>query len=208
MVPAYIVIIVVNVFFFFMQLTVPGFHQMLMLVAGNVLSAPWTVLTTAFLHGGFGHLFINMIGLYFFGSILEERLGTKRFVILYLGAAILASLIASLFYPDGVGLLGASGAVMGVMGVLVILMPRLTVMVNLIIPLPLWVACILWVLMDIFHIFVPTGIAGIAHLAGLGTGMAYGLYLKSKQKKIIRRVGGKHHLTGDDLAEYMRSGRV
>ncbi len=39
---------------------------------------PWTLFTYMFLHAGFGHLFFNMLGLFFFGPRLEARLGPKK----------------------------------------------------------------------------------------------------------------------------------
>lgn len=55
--------------------------------------APLQIVTHMFLHGGLGHIFFNMFGLFMFGKVLETYLGEKRFFILYfvsgLGAALL-----------------------------------------------------------------------------------------------------------------------
>ena len=52
----------------------------------------WQPVTHMFMHGGFWHLFFNMYTLYFFGRVLEERWGAKKFLIFYfvtgLGAAL------------------------------------------------------------------------------------------------------------------------
>ena len=57
-----------------------------------LLKQPWSVLTYMFLHTDFFHLFFNMYTLYFFGRVLEERWGAKKFLIFYfvtgLGAAL------------------------------------------------------------------------------------------------------------------------
>lgn len=60
---------------------------------------PHQFVTYMFLHGGFGHLFSNMLGLFFFGPLLEQQvLGTKRFVIFYfitgIGAGFLYTAIS------------------------------------------------------------------------------------------------------------------
>ncbi|MFO7657608.1 MAG: rhomboid family intramembrane serine protease [Bacteroidales bacterium] len=47
---------------------------------------PHQLLTHMFMHGGFGHIFFNMFGLYMFGRIIENIWGSKRFFILYLAA--------------------------------------------------------------------------------------------------------------------------
>ncbi len=56
---------------------------------------PWQMASYAFLHGGIGHLFFNMLGLWMFGAELERLWGTKRFVQFY-GASVLAAAVAQL----------------------------------------------------------------------------------------------------------------
>jgi membrane associated rhomboid family serine protease len=51
---------------------------------------PWQVVTYAFLHGSFEHLFFNMLGLWMFGSELERIWGEKRFLQFY-AASVLAA---------------------------------------------------------------------------------------------------------------------
>ena len=53
----------------------------------------WQFFTYMFMHGGFMHLFFNMYSLWLFGTVVEQTLGTKRFVILYLVAGVGAALI-------------------------------------------------------------------------------------------------------------------
>lgn len=55
----------------------------------------WQIVTTLFMHGGISHLFMNMFGLYSFGSLLERIWGTRRFLIFYFVAGIGASLVYS-----------------------------------------------------------------------------------------------------------------
>lgn len=54
---------------------------------------PWQFITYMFVHGGFAHLFFNMYALWLFGSMVEQTLGTKRFLILYFVAGIGAAAI-------------------------------------------------------------------------------------------------------------------
>ncbi|WBX71961.1 rhomboid family intramembrane serine protease [Tenacibaculum retecalamus] len=56
----------------------------------------WQCITSMFMHGSWGHLLFNMLGLWMFGSALEQFLGAKRFLFLYLSAGIGASLIYTL----------------------------------------------------------------------------------------------------------------
>ncbi|MDT3365805.1 MAG: rhomboid family intramembrane serine protease [Bacteroidota bacterium] len=53
----------------------------------------WQYFTYMFMHGGFMHLFFNMYALWLFGSMVEQTLGTKRFLILYFVAGIGAALV-------------------------------------------------------------------------------------------------------------------
>ncbi|HYE96757.1 MAG TPA: rhomboid family intramembrane serine protease, partial [Rubricoccaceae bacterium] len=54
---------------------------------------PWQLVTCAFLHGGFGHLFFNMLGLWMFGMRIEHVLGSRRFAFYYFACVVGASLL-------------------------------------------------------------------------------------------------------------------
>jgi hypothetical protein len=74
-------------------------------------------LSSMFLHGGWLHLFGNMWTLWIFGDNVEDRLGRKRFIGLYLASGFAAGLLHIITNPtSGVPTIGASGAVAGVMG--------------------------------------------------------------------------------------------
>lgn len=57
----------------------------------EVVSQPWTLITVLFLHGGFFHLFANMITFYFFGTPLEKIIGFKDMAKFYIGAGVASS---------------------------------------------------------------------------------------------------------------------
>ena len=76
-------LIIANVIMFFLQVAMPGITSMLDLVPALVLIRPWTLVTYMFLHGGLMHILFNMLTLYFFGPRVEERMGSRRFLILY-----------------------------------------------------------------------------------------------------------------------------
>src|SRR5919202_4007496 len=75
----------------------------------------WRLVTAAFLHYGPFHLFFNMLGLYWFGTALELRLGTARYLLLYLVSGVAGSAGALLLDPLVVTV-GASGAIFGILG--------------------------------------------------------------------------------------------
>src|SRR2546423_1378401 len=75
----------------------------------------WRLITAAFLHYGPFHLFMNMLGLYWFGSLLEQRIGSGKFLLLYLVSGLAGSAGALVVDPR-VPTVGASGAIFGILG--------------------------------------------------------------------------------------------
>lgn len=74
----------------------------------------WRLLSAAFLHGSFMHLFVNMLALASFGVFLERLLGPHRFLVLYTVSGIVGSLASALMRRGGIAV-GASGAIWGLM---------------------------------------------------------------------------------------------
>src|SRR6185369_17517909 len=107
-------LLVANVGMFFVQQTMPGLTSQLDFFPPLVLRQPWTPFTYMFLHAGVSHLFFNMLGLYFFGIRVESRIGSNRFITLYLISGF-AGAILHFFFAFGNPVIGASGAVLGVM---------------------------------------------------------------------------------------------
>jgi membrane associated rhomboid family serine protease len=132
-----------------------------------------TMITSMFMHGGWGHLLGNMLFLWIFGDNIENRLGHGRYFAFYLICGVLASLAhvytsaltnANLQVPS----LGASGAISGVMGAYLILFPKRRVNVLLlrfITQVPAVVALGMWILLQV--------ISGMGALGGSGGGVAY-----------------------------------
>jgi membrane associated rhomboid family serine protease len=78
--------------------------------------APWTLVTHAFLHGGWTHLLLNAAWLLAFGTPLARRFGGPRFLAYFLGVAALAAVLAALLRPlEPWPVVGASGAIAGLM---------------------------------------------------------------------------------------------
>src|SRR5256885_8412687 len=73
----------------------------------------WRLITAAFLHYGPFHLLMNMFAPYWFGSLLEQRIGSGKFLMLYLVSGLAGSAGAAGWAPP-VPPLGGSGAVFGV----------------------------------------------------------------------------------------------
>jgi membrane associated rhomboid family serine protease len=80
----------------------------------------WRLFTAMFLHYGPIHLGLNMLALYWFGTVVEGAIGHLRFLVLYLVSGLAGSAGALLLTPSS-PTVGASGAIFGVLGALLIL---------------------------------------------------------------------------------------
>ena len=174
----------------------------------------WQPVTHMFMHGGFWHLFFNMYTLYFFGRVLEERWGAKKFLIFYfvtgLGAALVHTGVewlqmnhwmaqvaegsmaaqAKIHALKMTPTVGASGAIYGVLMGFAMLYPD--AILSLIFP-PVSMKA-KWFVLIFAGIELLTGVTGmgggIAHFAHLG-GLIFGYLLIMYWKK-------KHTLYGRD----------
>ncbi len=185
--------IIAGAFFLQLFLQVMGLGRMsglLFVLSYDVYLRPWTIVTSIFAHANFQHLFTNGIVLFFFGPTLESLIGTRRFTYLFLGSGAIAGVahVAIFQYalPLGFGMdmspgvIGASGAIMGLLGTLTVLAPRLTVLLFFVIPVQLWIITIGYAALDALLLFSPDDVAHLAHLAGLATGLTYGRHLHSQ----------------------------
>lgn len=148
-------------------------------------SEPWRFLTAFFLHGSLVHLLFNCFALALFGSVLEKILGGNKFLLVFFTTGILANLISVNFYDSS---LGASGAIFGVIGALIFIRPTMLVW-TFGLPMPLFVAGIIWAAADIlgaYGFFVGNPIdntGNIAHLSGMLFGFIFGAFYRKHFKR-------------------------
>jgi membrane associated rhomboid family serine protease len=143
---------------------------------------PWQVLSHAFLHGGFFHIFVNMLALWMFGVQLENIWGSARFAFYYffcvIGAGTVQLVVASIAAADGniYPTVGASGGVFGILLAFGLMFPNQRV-VLLIPPVPMKAKWFVALFAVISLVAGVTGTLGnVAHFAHLG-GMVFGLLL-------------------------------
>lgn len=166
MTPWVLRLIVANTAMYLVTMTMPDVLSALVLVPGYLLSRPWTAVTYMFLHGGLGHLFFNMLSLFFFGPRLELRLGGRRFLILYFLSGAAGALLSLVFSP-WTAIIGASGAVFGVMLGFAWFWPRDQILIWGILPVEArWMVAGMTAL-ALFGGFTGAQ-GGIAHFAHLG----------------------------------------
>jgi membrane associated rhomboid family serine protease len=147
-------------------------------VPDQALRQPWGLVTYAFLHRDFLHILVNMLLLFMFGPMVEDRLGSTRFMRLYLIAALGGPALSLLLRPlaGDAPIIGASAAVFGVMLAFVLAWPNAPV---LIFPLPFPVRAV-WLVVFLAGIDLvlglmraDTGTAHFAHLGGFGAAFLY-----------------------------------
>lgn len=153
----------------------------------------WTFITSMFMHGGIFHLFVNMLSLFFVGSLTEKIIGKKRYLIFYLISGLFGGILfvlsAFIFKQDLVAYaVGASGALFGLIGLLMFLTPNLRVYV-MFIPIPIklkYAAPGMLILLWLISIAGNIPIGNTAHLGGLIAGIVYGIYLRTRYPNKIR----------------------
>jgi uncharacterized protein len=194
----------IAIFAFVLQTVFSGFTDIFVLVSADALTRPWILITSIFLHGDIVHLLYNMFALALFGMILEKVVGMKKFLWIFFVGGLLAGIGSTFLYNAA---LGASGAVFGILGTLAVLRPRMQVWVSFI-PMPMIVAAGVWALGDFFGLFIPNGIANLAHLIGLAFGIGVGFYLKKEFGAVSRQGYGGVELDEDMMErwedKYMR----
>lgn len=150
-----------------------------------------TLLSSMFMHGGFAHIFGNLLYLWIFGDNVEHRFGSGVFLAFYLVSGIVATAVQIGLAPDGiVPNLGASGAISGVLGAYLVLFPRnrvTAIFLYHLVSIPAIVAIGVWIVFQFFNgigsVMVSQetvgGVAYGAHIGGFFAGVVLALILKT-----------------------------
>ncbi len=142
---------------------------------------PWTLLTYAFTHSGFFHILFNMLNLYWFGQLVQEYLGNRRLVSLYVLGALAGVVLFLLSYNllpvfqmrVGSPMVGASAAVTAIIVGAATLLPDYTFMLILLGPVKIkWIALAL-VLISLAGVNQGNPGGDIAHLGGALLGFVF-----------------------------------
>lgn len=135
----------------------------------------FTVFTSMFMHGGWGHLAGNMLFLWIFGDNVEDAIGHVRYAAFYLFGGLLAAAAQLLIDPGShVPMVGASGAIAAVLGAYVVLYPRAPVTVFFgffLLDFPAWLVVGEWFLWNLMSGVGSLGagqIGGVAFFAHIG----------------------------------------
>lgn len=189
-------LIILNVgMYVILNIILPGKHQVMTADGPQLMSdaayrlslfnfntpefSPYQLFTHMFVHGGFLHLFFNMLWLFFMGPIVEQMIGEKKFILLYVLAGLGAGVIQNLshLYDPSLSIsLGASGAVAGVMVATALKLPNMEIVLFPIpIPIKLKYFVMFYAGKEVFSA-LGKNYSGVAHFAHLG-GMIVGAIL-------------------------------
>lgn len=191
-------LIIANTAIFVLTLIAPITEAYLAFQPARVITRPWTVFTYMFVHGGFVHVFLNMLALFFFGPPLEERWGSREFIKFYLICGLGGAALSFVFAFNS-PVVGASGAVYGVMLAFAMVWPDVPIYLFAIFPVKAkWLIAVL-VGISILSALPGGRSDGIAHFAHLGGFAAAFLYMKFDAKlggpfRNLRRLVGRPRL--------------
>jgi hypothetical protein len=152
----------------------------------------WVFVTSIFLHADPEHLLLNMIALFFFGKVIEQGMGRKKFLLIFFVSSFVGNmtfLVFSYFFGSlGSTLIGASAAIFGLMGTAMLVKPLEFVFYPYLIPVPLILVALLYTLFNIASFLLvaaslqESNISYVAHMGGLATGMFLG-FKEEKSKR-------------------------
>jgi membrane associated rhomboid family serine protease len=108
----------------------------------------WRYVTFQFLHGGFWHIALNMLGLFFLGRPVEQQMGSVRFLVFYLTCGIVAGIAYVLMgmimgpqeLPVTTPIIGASGGVFAVLLACAVRFPQMKLLFMFVFAIPIRVA--------------------------------------------------------------------
>ncbi len=188
--PAVINLILINAVVFVAQIvldnspTDPGWFTNFLALKPYMSSyfSYYQLITHMFAHGGFLHILFNMYALWLFGSVLERKWGTKKFLIFYFVCGLAAAFSQAFLTNDAA--IGASGAVMGLLAAFAVTFPNVQFYI-LPLPFPIkakWLA-VIYAAIDIFGgISSNDNVAHLAHLGGLVMGLILALVWKQQER--------------------------
>ena len=182
--PVVRILLFANIGIFFLQTTTDWITGALIFIPRLIVVRPWTIVTYMFLHAGMMHLAFNMLALFFFGPRVEERLGSRHFVNLYVISGVTGALLSLIMGPSA-AVLGASAAVFGVMLAFAWFWPDAPIHIWGVLPIKARTLVIITTLLSLW-----SGLGGVrsnvAHFAHLGGYVGAFLYLKWLDRKRLQ----------------------
>lgn len=165
-------------FFYQFQLGVFNFPNWIALTSdpNGLITKPWTLISYAFFHHGFGHLFFNMMVLHFSSMLFLTFFNSKQFLGLYLLSALfsgIAFVVGYYFLHLSSAMVGASGAIMAILVATTTYRPLMTVRLLFFGNVKLWHITAVILVLDFMQFRIENTGGHIAHLAGAFFGFIF-----------------------------------
>ncbi|MGD0207436.1 MAG: rhomboid family intramembrane serine protease [Verrucomicrobiota bacterium] len=186
-----VALLIVNAIVFVFELLVSGYshslyienHYFALSKEGLESGFVWQLFTFQFMHAGLWHLVFNCWAIYVFGRAIEETLGWKKFLILYLSSGVVGGIcqvLAALLWPGLFGgpVVGASAGGFGLIAAFAVLFPERELVMLLFFILPIRLSAKMLLMLSAVLalagiIFPFDHIANAAHLGGMLTGVVF-----------------------------------
>lgn len=187
-------LLIINAVVFFIQMIfdnltfggVPGWYVLNRYFALNPLAGidqagqpfnfqVWQLITYQFMHGGFSHIFFNLLMLWMFGMELENMWGSKKFLLFYLisgiGAGFLHIFLSPVFAGGAAPTIGASGAVYGIMLAFAFFFPDRPIYLYFLLPIRAKYLIGFLIIIEFLSVGSPSIVAHLAHIGGAITAL-------------------------------------
>jgi len=190
-----VIIIAVNIFVFILLSYFPSdINSVRALILypehlkeGNFLC----LVTSGFIHSSWSHLLLNMLGVFVFAKIVERQLGLLKTFYIYFGSLVISMLFSAYVYmyilDKSTGVVGASGAVMGLVAAAVLLDP-FCITYEMIIPTPVMFKGWMFLYADLKGLLggEQDGVSHFAHLFGFFSIFLLTYFLSKEDKKMMK----------------------
>ncbi len=142
---------------------------------------PWSIITYAFMHDGFFHILFNMLALYWFGKLIQEYLGNKRVISLYVLGSLVGAVFFILIYNllpfystrlDNV-MVGSSAGIFAIMVAAATLLPNYTFFLFLFGPVKIKYIVAIYILLSFIGLDGNNAGGNLAHLGGAMIGYIF-----------------------------------
>ena len=143
--------------------------------ANNLLSSPWVAISSIFMHADIVHLLSNLLVLFVFGFALEEEIGWRKTLLIFILGAFAGQLFSVFYYAPNIVSVGASAGIFSLIGTGMLVAPFSFKLPN---PVPLGLVGIVYAIYNIIGFLSgPSEISYIAHFGGLVVGLAEALHI-------------------------------
>lgn len=151
-----------------------------------------SIVSHMFMHGGFGHIFGNLVYLYVFGDNIEDKIGRIKFLVLYFVCGLFAALGQFLSaIHSTIPMVGASGAIAGILGAYLVLFPRVRIYATLLVfrfKVSAWLYLGFWIATNLLMGSAAAldgaesahGTAWWAHIGGFAAGALWALVMRRR----------------------------